>query len=104
MYIFLYLHTALKMVCFRHYNNLSLFWGKSENPNQLRNQLIMHVRNIFIIATSFRNTLRALVFPLIHDTVNSETFARDLISRNFAYAKFRENKTLAKWRNHSVVY
>ena len=37
-------------------------------------------------------------------TVNSEIFARTLFSRNFAYAKFRENKTLAKWQNHSVVY
>ena len=37
-------------------------------------------------------------------TVNSEIFARVLFSRNFAYAKFRENKILAKWRNHSVVY
>ena len=35
-------------------------------------------------------------------TVNSEIFARDLFSRNFA--KFRENKTLAKWQNHSVVF
>ena len=33
-------------------------------------------------------------------TVNSEIFARILFSRNFAYAKFRENKTLVKWRNH----
>ena len=39
-----------------------------------------------------------------HNTVNSEIFARTLFSRNFAYAKFRENKTLAKWQNHSVVY
>ena len=39
-------------------------------------------------------------------TVNLEIFARTLFSRNFAYAyaKFRENKTLAKWQNHSVVY
>ena len=37
-------------------------------------------------------------------TVNSEIFARILFSRNFAYAKFRENKLLAKWRNHYVVY
>ena len=29
-------------------------------------------------------------------TVNSEIFARVLFSRNFAYAEFRENKTLAK--------
>ena len=32
------------------------------------------------------------------DTVNSEIFARVLFSRNSASAKFRENKTLAKWR------
>ena len=29
-------------------------------------------------------------------TVNSEIFARFLFSRNFAYAKFRENITLTK--------
>ena len=29
-------------------------------------------------------------------TVNFEIFARVLFSRNFAYAKFRENKTFAK--------
>ena len=34
-------------------------------------------------------------------TVNSEIFARVLFSRN---AKFRENKFLTNWRNHSVVY
>ena len=38
------------------------------------------------------------------DTVDSDIFARVLFSRNFAYAKFPENKILAKWRNHSVVY
>ena len=32
-------------------------------------------------------------------TVNSEIFARD-----FIVLKFRENKIVAKWRNHSVVY
>ena len=32
-------------------------------------------------------------------SVNSEIFARVLFSRNFAYAKFRENKILAKWWN-----
>ena len=36
--------------------------------------------------------------------MNSEIFTRVLFSRNFAYAKFRENKILMKWRNHSVVY
>ena len=40
----------------------------------------------------------------VHDTVNSEIFTRVLFSRNFEYAKFRENKILTKWRNHSFVY
>ena len=33
-------------------------------------------------------------------TVNLEIFARISFSRNFADAKFCENKALAKWRNH----
>ena len=40
----------------------------------------------------------------VFDTINSETSARVVFSQNFAYAKFRENKILAKWRNHSIVY
>ena len=32
------------------------------------------------------------------DTVNKEIFARVLFSRNFAYVKFCENNTLAKWQ------
>ena len=34
--------------------------------------------------------------PLLFSTVNPEIFARVLFSPNFAYAKFRENKILAK--------
>ena len=41
---------------------------------------------------------------ILMDTVISEVFARILFSRNFAYAKFRENKILAKWRNYTVIY
>ena len=37
-------------------------------------------------------------------TVNSEIFARVIFSRNFAYAKFRENIIVAKWRNHSMSF
>ena len=37
-------------------------------------------------------------------TVYSEIFARVLLSRNFTYAKYRENNILTNWRNHSVVY
>ena len=37
-------------------------------------------------------------------TVNSGIFARVLFSQNFAYAKFCENITLAKWQYYSVVY
>ena len=52
-------------------------------------------------------TIENLVFEIMwarENTVNSDIFARVLFSRNFAYAKFRENKILAKCRNHSVVY
>ena len=37
-------------------------------------------------------------------TLNSEIFAMVLISQNFAYAKFSENKTLVQWRDHSFIY
>ena len=39
--------------------------------------------------------------PLLEYTVNSEIFARVYFHE---YAKFRENKILAKCRNHYVVY
>ena len=32
------------------------------------------------------------------------SFREILFSRNFSHAKVRENKIIAKWRNHSVVY
>ena len=38
------------------------------------------------------------------NTVNLETFARVLLSRNFANAKFSENKNLGKCQNQSVVH
>ena len=37
-------------------------------------------------------------------TVNMKIFTRVLFSRNFTDVEFRENKTLAKWQNHSGVY
>ena len=37
-------------------------------------------------------------------TVNADFFSRVLFLRNFAYARFRENKTLSKWQNHAVDY
>ena len=36
--------------------------------------------------------------------VNSEIFLEGLFSQNFADAKFRENETLVKWKNHSAIY
>ena len=36
--------------------------------------------------------------------VISKSFVRVLFLRNFAYAKFRENKTLTIWPDHSVVH
>ena len=39
-----------------------------------------------------------------YNTVNSDISARVLLSPNFTKVKFRENKILAKWRNHFVLY
>ena len=41
---------------------------------------------------------------MISYTVNMKIFARTLFSRNFAYAKFRENKTLAKRNGKITLY
>ena len=43
---------------------------------------------------------RSVLYTILHDTVNSEIFARVLFSRNFTYTKFREIKSSVKWRNH----
>ena len=48
--------------------------------------------------------LYCLVMPICLNTVNLEIFVRVLFLRNFAYAKFRENKIPTNWRDHSVVY
>ena len=39
----------------------------------------------------------------MYNAVNSKIFARVLFPREFAYAKFREQKPSRKWQNHSVV-
>ena len=36
-------------------------------------------------------------------TVNSEILASVLFSQNFTLGKFRENKILGQWQDHSVV-
>ena len=42
------------------------------------------------------------VLKLHNNTVNSEFFARFLFLQNFAFARFCENKILAKWQNDFV--
>ena len=37
-------------------------------------------------------------------SVNSEIFVSVLFSRNFEAAKFHENRTLTKMRNHLLMY
>ena len=56
------------------------------------------------IFLDYIEVVTAVVVSQGASTVNSEIFARTLFSRNFAYAKFRENKTFAKRQNHSVVH
>ena len=57
-----------------------------------------------IVCSSPEPTCMLLAYAAYGYTVNSEIFARVLFSRDFAYAKFRANRTLANWRNHSVFY
>ena len=57
--------------------------------------------------TSWSYSREEILQEFLHilcDTVSLEIFARVLFSRNFAYAKFHENKIQAKWQNYSVVY
>ena len=57
--------------------------------------------------SSDRSNTQSSVEPLFSLGTSNYEFGniRDgLFSRNFAYAKFRENRILAKWQNHSVIY
>ena len=58
---------------------------------------LKHSLNLRIIICIFQRSHSVEFQKYMHcATVNSETFTRALFSRNFAYAKFRENKTLEK--------
>ena len=59
---------------------------------------------LFIVSILYPTLLSKAVNLLMVHTVDSEIFARVLFSRNFAYAKFRENQTLANWGYDSVVF
>ena len=60
--------------------------------------------DITLLAQSYHQSLLHRLAKNENKLVNSEIFARILFSRNFAYAKFRESKTLVRWWYHSVVY
>ena len=70
------------------------------------------VKKLYLISYNKRFTkgtlctlkFNVMAYNVCVTTVNLEIFASVLFSRNFAYAKFRENKIFAKWRNYSVVY
>ena len=81
--------------------NLFLFYQKKVARGRVMFFILLTTIRVFCIFLLFitYNALRTKCHA-----ENSEFFASVLISRNFAHAKFRENKTLAKWRNHSVVY
>ena len=57
-----------------------------------------------VVLESLHDFYLLLSVTSYNSTVNPEIFARVIFSGNFAFAEFRENKTLAIWRNHSVVY
>ena len=67
----------------------------------------IHRLNRVVVIVLFCFLTKKKLFQGLHSAflaVNSEIFARVLISPRNLYAKFRENKTRAKWLNHSVVY
>ena len=106
----------------------------SENKHALPENIVLVYSKVFLIEKSSfqwcRNkslcVRRCILVPMVHMVwkrslkfvasescskcilccfnLYTEIFARDLFSRNFAYAKFRENQTLANWRYHSVNY
>ena len=58
-------------------------------------EFFLKLHNLKIVEkTNQRNPAKYILIN--HYTVNSEIFARVLFSRNFAYAKFRENIALTK--------
>ena len=59
--------------------------------------LLLLCRNFVIDLCLFFCSVVLSVLSSFAITVNSEIFARVLLSRNFAHAKFRVNKILAKW-------
>ena len=71
------------------------------NEKSLMEEKLRTVEEKRRTAESDCKTLRGKIY-----IVNSEIFARVLFSRNFACAcaKFRDNQTLVKCQNHSVVY
>ena len=88
---------------------LSLFCNKFYKFNNTGAQLLdlIYYMTLKYFEISFLYAKLNILPCILHTvmdiiTVNSEIFARVLFSRNFAYAKFRENKILMKWRYHSV--
>ena len=47
---------------------------------------------------------RAGMSPAMESSVDFEILARVFFSQNFMNAKFLRNKSMEKWRNHSVAY
>ena len=74
-----------------------------------------HNRSLYMIKVTSNTCVSYIVYASVRKynpldlasdyciTVNSVIFVRGLSLRNFAYAKFRENKTLAQWRDPSSL-
>ena len=89
---FIYIHYYMKIKASALYD---IEFRKSDaSPGRTEVKQGKFVKYIFLAKGYFRET----------NTVNSEIFTRFLYSRNFAYAKFLEYKTIAKCPNYSVVY
>ena len=77
-------HTHLLFLRQREMNVVGFFF-KMKKKTQVKNRCNV-TRNLVTIE-----------LPLVLQYCKLGNFARVLLSRNFAYANFRENKILAKW-------
>ena len=68
--------------------------------NQAIKNLMEYINKVKI---DFLNLTERRICDLVYHH-NLETSVRVLLLRNFPDAKFCENKTLTKWRNHSAFY
>ena len=80
-----------------------MFWMRNKENSPQKGTFVKDPSKSVLIAI-IQHTVNSVLIAIIQHTVNSVIFARVLFSRNFANAKFRENKIPRNGEKHSVVY